>query len=547
MKVSVSLSLLLLLFSSPLAAQHESHDQPAPAQAVELSPGLGTLHHPVSTKNELAQKFFDQGLTYVYAFNHDEAIRSFQEAARLDPELAMARWGVALALGPNINLEVDPEGEKAAYEAEQKALSLAVNAPEGERAYIEALSHRYSIASGADLKKLAADYKNAMGEVVRSHPDDLDAATLYAESAMDLHPWHLWSSDGKPTEGTEEIVAVLESVLKRDPSHIGANHYYIHTMEASPHPERALASARRLETLVPAAGHLVHMPAHIYSRTGDFEASAEANERAAAADRAFIAKHGPKGIYPLMYYNHNLHFLMMASSMEGNLARTRKAAADLYDNVAPFAQQMPMIEPFLTMPAAMLVRFRKWDEVLKASDPGKQFPLEQTFRHFVRGMAWAATKDVKHAVEEERLFTEARKGVPADSLFGLNPSAGVFDVAAALLQGQIALARGESAAGLEALRNAVAAEDKLAYDEPADFFYPVRETLGGALLRSGAAAEAEKVFRADLDQNPRNGRSLFGLMKALEAQKKESDARFIESQFREAWSHADTQLTVDDL
>ena len=274
--------------------------------------GLGSLHHPVTTTNPEAQRFFDQGLALVYAFNHDEAIRSFKRAAELDPKLAMAWWGIGLALGPNINLDVDPEREKAAYDAVQKALALAAGASENERAYIAALAKRYSIDPKADLKKLDADYKQAMGELVKAYPDDLDAATFYAESAMDLRPWKLWTADGKPAPGTEEIVAVLESVLRRNPNHPGAIHYYIHAIEASPNPERALAYAPKLGELMPAAGHLVHMPAHIYQRTGDYEAAAQSNRDAAAADRAYMESNGAQGIYPLMYYSHNLHFLAIA-------------------------------------------------------------------------------------------------------------------------------------------------------------------------------------------------------------------------------------------
>src|SRR5438309_2631977 len=254
-----------------------------------LMPGLGEVHHPVSTKNREAQQFFDQGLKFVFGFNHDEARRSFQRAAELDPELAMAWWGVALTLGPNYNLPVDPAREKAGCDAVQRALALQENASDPERAYINALSVRYSNDPKADLHKLDLDYKNAMLKLIQRYPDDLDATTLYAESSMNLNPWHLWAADGKPAEGTEEIVATLESVLKRDPNHLGANHYYIHAVEASPHPERGLASALRLGQLAPAAGHLVHMPAHIYARVGDHPAAAHCNAIAAAADKKFLA------------------------------------------------------------------------------------------------------------------------------------------------------------------------------------------------------------------------------------------------------------------
>jgi len=294
----------LLVLAGGLQVRAEEHGMPRRAAPVRLMAGLGDHRHPIATAEPEAQRFFDQGLNLVFAFNHEEAVRSFARAAELDPKAAMPRWGIALALGPNINLDVDPARERAAYDAVQKALALARGAPAHERAYVEALARRYANARAGDppidLKALAADYKNAMGEVVRRYPDDLDAATLYAESAMDLHPWQLWQANGAPTEGTEEIIAVLESVLKRDPLHPGANHYYVHAVEASPYPERALPSAARLETLVPGAGHLVHMPAHIYMRTGDYLRAAHANERAVEADRAYVAEGGHE-MYALMY------------------------------------------------------------------------------------------------------------------------------------------------------------------------------------------------------------------------------------------------------
>src|ERR1700720_1841440 len=278
--------------------------QPKTDASVRLISGLGDVHHPVSTKNHEAQQFFDQGLKFVYGFNHDEGRRSFQPAAELDPKLAMAWWGVALTLGPNYNLPVDPEREKAGYDAAQRALALQENASDPERAYINALAVRYSEDAHVDLHALDVDYKNAMSKLAVRYPDDLDAATLYAESAMNLNPWHLWTADGKPAEGTEEIVWVLESVLKRDPNHLGANNYYIHALEASPQPERALPSAERLAKLAPAAGHLVHMPAQLYARVGQHSASAHCNQEAVNADKKFLGATHEQGVYPAMYYSH---------------------------------------------------------------------------------------------------------------------------------------------------------------------------------------------------------------------------------------------------
>src|SRR4051812_49266233 len=320
------------LVALPLQAKETAARKP-PEPPPRLMPGLGNVHHPVSTKNKKAQDFFDQGLNFVFGFNHDEARRSFQEAARLDPKLAMAWWGAALTLGPNYNLPVDPEREKAGFEAAQRAKALAENASPPERDYIDAVLLRYSNDPNADLHKLDQNYKDAMGKLSAKYPDDLDAATLYAESIMNLNPWHLWTLDGRAAPGTDEIVSVLESVLKRNPNHLGANHYYIHAVEASTNPERAMGSADRIAQLAPAAGHLVHMPAHIHARVGDHAAAARSNETAAIADRKFLAETHQPGVYPLMYYSHNLHFLAFDSAMSGDFKKATDAAARLVSHV----------------------------------------------------------------------------------------------------------------------------------------------------------------------------------------------------------------------
>lgn len=540
----------LLAASTTLYSQNHATDmhKAAETKPATLMSGLGDHHHPVSTTNSEAQRFFDQGLTLVYAFNHEEAIRSFKRAAELDPQLAMAYWGIALALGPNINLDVDPAREKAAYEAAQQALSLSAKAPENERAYIEALVKRYSIDPKADLKRLAVDYKNAMGELVKRYPDDLDAATLYAESAMNLRPWQLWSKDGRPAEGTEEIVSVLESVLRRDPDHIGAIHYYIHAVEASPHPERALAYVARLAQQVPAAGHLVHMPAHIYVRTGDYESAARSNKEAAEADQAYIKASGSQGIYPLMYYNHNLHFLAHAYSMAGQFAEAMKAARQLESNIAPHVKAMPMLEGFMLIPTQILVRFRRWDDILKSPEPDRAMAVTNALWHYARGMAYAATGKIESAEAEQKIFMDAAKAISAQTPFGLNNTGSILmPIAGEVLSARIALARKDNKAAIELLRKAVAAEDALNYDEPPGWDAPVRESLGGALLLGGNYAEAEKVFREDLAKHPRSGRSLFGLMESLKAQGKKFAAQMVQREFEIAWKNADVQLRIEDL
>ncbi len=516
-------------------------------QPATLMAGLGSVHHPVSTTNPEAQRFFDQGLALVYAFNHDEAVRSFKRAAELDPRLAMAWWGVGLALGPNINLDVDPAREKAAYDAVQKAIALSAGASENERAYIEALAKRYSIDPQADLKKLNNEYKHAMGELVHAYPDDLDAATLYAESAMDLRPWQLWTADGKPAPGTEEIIAVLESVLRRNPNHPGAIHYYIHTVEASPNPERALAYALKLAALMPAAGHLVHMPAHIYLRTGDYEAAVQSNKDAAAADRKYIESSGAQGIYPLMYYSHNLHFLAIAFTMEGRLFDSLNAAKELDGNVGPALKEMPMLEGFLTVTPLVYVRFNRWDDIGKLRDIDPNLFGMNAVLHFARGMAYASNANVGGAEEEHQAFARSAKSIPAAAMFGLNSASTIMSIAEKVLSARISSAKGDSKTAIELLRRAVEIEDSLAYDEPPAWFLPVREMLGGALLRSGDNAGAELTFRADLEKNRRNGRSLFGLMESLKAQKKDYAANMVQREFEIAWKNADVKLTVQDL
>src|SRR5579864_4379037 len=404
----------VLLCMGASAQDHSSHMQ---THSVTLVTGLGDLHHPVSTHNLEAQKFFDQGLRFIYAFNHDEAARSFQHATELDPKLAMAYWGVAEAVGPNYNDPADPERYKRAHDAVQKAVDLSDGASSNEREYIQAMAKRFPADPKSDLKKAAENYRDAMREVAEKYPDDLDAATLFAESGMDLHAWGLWHQDGTPLEGTNEIVATLESVIKRDPNHLGAVHYYIHAVEASPSPERALAGANRLAALAPSAGHIVHMPAHVYIRTGDYDAAIRTNEAAARADEAYIQASGAKGIYPGMYYSHNLHFIAIAASMDGNFTQSQEAANRLATHVQPMIHDMPMLEGFLTIPTAVLLRFEKWDEVLKTPAPDPNLKTATVFWHYARGMALAATGKPDEAEKDRKVITDAKNATPEDAIF----------------------------------------------------------------------------------------------------------------------------------
>jgi tetratricopeptide (TPR) repeat protein len=542
-----AITCVFLLCGMAAAQQHASHGQ---TQAVTLMPGLGDLHHPVTTSNPEAQKFFDQGLRLIYAFNHAEAARSFKHAAELDPKLAMAYWGIAEAIGPNYNDPADPERYKQAHEAVQKATELSANASASERAYIAALGKRFPADSNADLHHAAEQYHDAMRDVVKQFPDDLDAATLFAESGMNLHPWGLWHVDGTPEAGTEEIVATLESVIRRDPIHMGAIHYYIHAVEASPNPERALAGANKLASLAPAAGHLVHMPGHVYIRTGDFDSAVKTNQLAASADRAFIQAHGGEGMYPAMYYSHNLHFIAACASMEGDYAEARKAAAMLSSHVGPMVKIMPPLEGFMTVPLAVEIRFQRWDAILSMPAPDPAMQTTTVFWHFARGMALAGKGRVSEAETEYKIVSAAEAATPTDAIFQMpvnNKAKDVLSIAKNVLGAKIALAKHDSAAAIAQLREAVAAQDKLKYGEPPDWFFPVRESLGAALLLSGNAQEAEKTFRDDLQRNPRNPRSLFGLREALKAQNRAYDAQFVDKQFQAAWKSQAIQLKVEDL
>src|SRR6476660_433216 len=527
MKRMVSLSLLLWFCSLMLAqqpdAQHAAHNQPSASKATLMS-GLSDLHHPVTTSNPEAQKFFDQGLRLIFAFNHEEATSSFQRAAQLDPKMAMAYWGIAESIGPNYNDPADPERFKKAHEAIAKAGELAANASPSEKAYIAAMAVRFPADPNADKRQAAERYRNAMGDLVKQFPDDLDAATLFAEAGMNLHPWGLWKLDGTPNEGTEEIVATLESVIKRDPNHLGAIHYYIHSVEASKSPERALAGANRLAALAPAAGHIVHMPAHVYIRTGDYAAAVKTNQQAAAVDQAYIKASGAQGIYPLMYYSHNLHFIAMCAAMNGDYDEATKNASLLATHVAPHVKDMPPLEGFMTIPIAVDVRFHKWDEIVKMPKPDPEMKIMTVFWHFARGMALAAKGKVNEAEAEYQVVSDAEKNTPEDVVFAMpvnNKAKDVLKIARDVLGAKIALAKKDKASTIALLQSAVAAQDTLKYAEPEDWFFPVRESLGAALLMNGDNAGAEKVFREDLNIHPRGPRSLFGLQHALKAQGKE--------------------------
>jgi hypothetical protein len=515
-----------------------------------MLPGMGAHHHAITTDNPDTQAFFDQGVALVFGFNHEEARRSFRRASELDPRAPMPYWGIAWAVGPNYNLDIDEPRSQQAVDAIEKAKSLGANGSPQERDYVAAMAVRYSRDPKANRAELARRYSQAMGDLSQRYPDDLDAATLYAESLMNLHPWKLWTLDGNPGEDTPQILAVLESVLKRAPDHIGANHYYIHAVEASTAPERALPSASRLKTLAPAAGHLAHMPAHIFARTGDHAAAAEANLAGANADRVYLKDAPPDNYYGLAYYSHNLHFLVDSDMMQGRFAEAQKAAAELSERMLPHADMMPMIESLAVSPFTVLVRFGRYEAILNLPAPPGNRPVMVAWSHFARGVAHARMRQIEQAETERAQLEAAIARVPDSAMFGgggFEGARNVLSIAGLVLDARIADARGTTETAIAGWTKAAAAVDRLAYDEPPVWFYPIRESLGAALLKAGRARDAERVFREDLVRHPRNARSLFGLHEALISQHKDADAAWVDAAFREAWKNADTKLTLDDL
>lgn len=542
-----SLQTALIVLLAGCAARPAAHHH-APATAAAAPPlydTLGTHTHPVSC-TPAAQTYFDQGLRFIYAFNHDEAQRSFEEAARLDPNCAMAYWGEALALGPNINLPIDAPRAAAAQIAITQAVALAPRASAKEQAYIAALAKRYSADPNADRKAHDRAYADAMREVARSYPDDTDASTLFAESMMDLRPWDFWAPDGTPYPGTTEIVSTLEAVMIKDPNHPGANHYYIHAIEQSAHPEKGLPSAQRLPGLVPGAGHLVHMPSHIYMRTGRYGDATEANQRAIVVDEQYIAAAQPTGVYPMMYYPHNIHFLWAAASMEGRSADAIGAARLLGSKVPPeMARQMPMVEYFMPTTYFALLRFGQWDAMLAEPAPPADLLYLTAMWHYARGIAFAAKGRPAQADGELAGFERIAARIPPDRIVGDDQPAGaLLRLAAIALRGDIAARQGHFARALPLLTEAVRLQDALPYMEPPPWYFPQRQALGAALLAAGKPAEAEAVYREDLLRNPDNGWSLFGLAESLRAQGRKKDAAEVEAKYKAAWTRADVTLTA---
>jgi tetratricopeptide (TPR) repeat protein len=541
--ITVLVAAALFLCATPGWAATEATDEPTRppnlSDTVPLYRDLGSHHKRISTKVSATQQYFDQGLRLVYGFNHAEAIRSFTRAAELDPTCAMCYWGIALAYGPHVNAPMDSASGVAAYAALQKALALRSHATAQERAYLEALAQRYEADPPAERARLDVSYSRAMGQVAKTYPKDLDAATLYAESLMDLRPWNYWKPDGTPYPETKEIVRQLERVLTGNPNHPGACHYYIHAVEAV-NPKAAVPCAERLARLMPGAGHMVHMPAHIFIRVGRWNDAVQSNHHAIHRDEEFIDGQRPMGVYPLAYYPHNIHFFAFASTMAGRSAQAIEAAQTLTSKVnLDAARQVGMLQEMLPYHALTLTTFGKWDEVLAAPLPPEDIRFSYAMASYARGVAHAA----KGEWAEVQAALDAVTAADAATAEGAEGKT-ALSIAVHALAGELATRRGDLDAGIDQFRKAAKIEDGGLYFEPPKWYYPIRHSLGAALVKAGRHAEAEKVYREDLNRFPENGWSLFGLAQALRAQGKNIEADATDARFHRAWPNTDVTLTA---
>jgi len=525
----------------------------APVGATLLE-GLGDYRMAVVSDNPEVQRWFDQGMMLTYGFNHDAAERSFLRALELDPRCALCWWGAALVLGPHVNAGMDPANNAAAWERLQAALGLAQTGTPREQAYIRALSARYGENPPADRTPLDIAYAEAMAELVRQFPDDLDAATLHTEALMNLQPWDFWDDSGNPKGNTGQIVAGLESVLARDEAHPGALHLFIHAVEASPEPERGAAAADRLRDLIPGSGHLVHMPAHIYARVGRWHDAAQVNRDAIVADDLYLATCRPApGVYPLGYVPHNHHFLWFAATMAGEREVALAAAETTGQRTSdPQLMRMPGMEAmqhFSLTPLFAKVRFGLWDEIVATPEPAADLPFQVAIWHYAQGMAALRQQRLAEADQHHRALAAAvgDASIEALKVWGRYSLLHGVRVAERVLAGELEAARGNWQAAIAALREGVALEDGIPYDEPPGWHAPVRHTLGAVLLDAGRGEDAELVYREELKRNPENGWSLFGLAQALAAQGRDGEAAEIGARFDSAWAHADFELTASRL
>ncbi|MDP3073580.1 MAG: hypothetical protein Q8N18_25070 [Opitutaceae bacterium] len=547
--ITVRWFLGLALIAAP-ASFVSGADQAPMARELPLLDGLGAHTRPIATKSRRAQLYFDQGFKLLFGFSHGAAIRSFQEAARLDPECAMAHWGVALACGPHINFPmVPPPLAEQAWAALKLAQRHVATAKPADRALIEALAKRYALPQPEDRGPLDRAYAEAMRAVWQAHPKDADIGALYAEAMMDLRPWDQWTPEGEAQPGTAEIIATLDATIALNPQHPLANHLYIHAVEASPHPERAIPAADRLRDLQPGLAHNVHMPSHIDIRVGRWHEAITANLKAVEADRRHRAIVGPPQDMLVVYAAHNQHMLAYAAMMTGQRELALKhIRAMVTEAPAEFVKEnAPMIEGMVGMPYEVMIRFGLWDQILAEPDHPDYMPFTRALRLAARGVALAAKGDAKAARAEQAAYLEAAKRVPAEETLGNNTAQGILAVATPMLEGEILVREGKIDAAVARLREAVKAEDALKYDEPPGWILPVRHALGATLLNTGRFGAAEEVYREDLKRLPNNGWSLYGLARSLRLQNKPAEAAQVEVQFKQAWAKADTQITSSCL
>ncbi|HLK25674.1 MAG TPA: tetratricopeptide repeat protein [Caulobacteraceae bacterium] len=530
----------------PMAPMPSVYGGDADKPGAPLFKGLGDHHHPISSHNPQTQLYFDQGVNLLYGFNHAEAIRSFREAARLDPDCAMCWWGMAFALGPNINLPMQDDAVTPAWQALGHARALEPKASPEERDWIEALAVRYSADPKADRHALDEAFAQAMGKLWAAHPDDLDAGVFYAEAMMDTQPWDYWQADGVTPKGhATEIVSVLEGIIKRAPDHPGALHLYIHAVEATTTPERAEAAADRLETLMPGAGHVVHMPSHIYYRVGRYEDAVKVNELAATVDEAYIAACKAQGFYPVGYYGHNIHFLWTSSEMQGRYAAAIGAARRLVKavDVANLGETMAPVELYGFTPVATLLRFGKWDEVLAEPPPPANLHLDTAIWLYARGYAHANKGDLAAAhADRDKLSQLVSADYSKFDAFGI-PARQMVDLSQALLDAEIARKSGDIDKAVTLFKAAAVIEHSLNYTEPPYWHQPVSHLLGAALLDAHRPAEAEAIYRESLKTYRVDGWALFGLAQALQAQGEHDEAAKVMADQKRAWAFADVTLT----
>lgn len=546
------LVLAALAWTSAATGQHNEHDPralatnplDAGAQIAPLLSGLGENHFAITTSSDEAQVFFDQGLKLTYAFNHQEALRSFKEAVRCDPDAAMAYWGWALVLGPNLNLPMQPDVVAQAHEAIQKAVSLKDNVSVKERALIDALATRYRKNPDAEQAPFDFAYAKAMNSAHERYRDDNDIATLYAASLMNLSPWDYWREDGRPKNYTKTFLDVLEAALERDPEHEGALHYYIHAVEPVD-PARGETAADRLTGLTPGAGHLVHMPSHIYMQTGRYADAFEANVNAVGADEGYVTACRNQGIYPLTYYPHNIHFLAWAAIMQGKSASALEASRKVAGHVPAdgHGDDWALYQTFLSMPLYTMVRFGMWEEILQEPKPGDNAVYWIGIWHYARGMAYVHTDQLNSAAAElgaiEDIMIDPQS---TETLIGYSNATNLLRIASNVVAGELKAKHEDWDGAVVHLDRAVRLEESLLYSEPPDWYYPVRHTLGAVLLEAGRADEAERVFWQDLKRSPENGFALNGLAQSLRAQGKDDAARVIQERFELAWTEADVEL-----